>query len=597
LNWEYIVRRNRIGIAIERAGVFVIKRTAGGDKRRQVAAPIKVRSIGTRLSDRTTLVEIGFKTVDGDYCLEMLEFSYLQPGRRNQIKIRLGDKGYKWPQDARVSNEIIKQLAATDPKRRFKLVSAPGWYESEFVLPDKVFSPPERGTDFRIDPNADAHLGAFVRGNGSLKDWKRTVAKPATKSSCMRVAIGAAFAAPLLRLMGMDSFAINWFSNTSDGKTAMLFIAASVAGLIGAEGLPGWGDSEAGIEDQARGHRDCLLPLDESGDGSSKISLIDKARMLAFMIARNRPRKLSTQYERAHGLQGREWRIIAQSTSETALSQAAIAAGDARLGGEEIRFMDVCASEQGSLGIIDGHLTTAPGRTDRETSKELIDQIKADAITNQGYAFREFLDRYFQDPEALSKVKAYKGQFEEKASVASSNAALRIRSNFALIWAAAAMAIDYGVLPWKKSPTFRAVEKCLHKALSEIEASKAAPQSPSGASASVLMALNEGLANADLRTIVLRKKITPGQARRRLKADGFRINGNIFLKPDRLKQWLPSQRERTILKDAEVLRTRRGDTATVEQVIAGIPGKPRYYVLDMEKLDQLLRKSRSDPRR
>jgi hypothetical protein len=159
------------------------------------------------------------------------------------------------------------------------------------------------------------------------------------------------------------------------------------------------------------------------------------------------------------------------------------------------------------------------------------------------------------------------------------------------------MAIDYGVLPWKKSPTFRAVEKCLHKALSEIEASKAAPQSPSGASASVLMALNEGLANADLRTIVLRKKITPGQARRRLKADGFRINGNIFLKPDRLKQWLPSQRERTILKDAEVLRTRRGDTATVEQVIAGIPGKPRYYVLDMEKLDQLLRKSRSDPRR
>jgi hypothetical protein len=85
----------------------------------------------------------------------------------------------------------------------------------------------------------------------------------------------------------------------------------------------------------------------------------------------------------------------------------------------------------------------------------------------------------------------------------------------------------------------------------------------------------------------LRKKITPQQADRRIKADGFRINGYIFLKPDRLKRWLPSQRERTILKDAGVLRTRRGETATVEQVIGGIPGKPRYYVLDMEKLEMV----------
>jgi hypothetical protein len=223
--------------------------------------------------------------------------------------------------------------------------------------------------------------------------------------------------------------------------------------------------------------------------------------------------------------------------------------------------------------------------------------MKLDAGANQGFAFREFMRDYVADAEGLQKVKAYKTEFETKVSVSSSNAALRIRSNFALIWAAAAMAIDYGILPWKKLPTYRAVEKCLRKALSEIEAIKATTQSPGDTSASVLLALNEGLAKADLRKIVLRKKITPQQAHRRVKADGFRINGNIFLKPDRLKRWLPSQRERTILKDAGVLRTRRGDTATVEQVIAGIPGKPRYYVLDVEKLEQLLRKSRGDSRR
>jgi hypothetical protein len=392
--------------------------------------------------------------------------------------------------------------------------------------------------------------------------------------------------------MAMDSFAINWFSTTSDGKTAMLFIAASVAGLIGPDGLPGWADSEPGIEDQARGHRDCVLPLDESGDGSTKMSLKDKARMLAFMIARNRPRRLSKKYERANALQDREYRIIVQSSSELALSQVAIDAGGRRLGGEEVRFTDVPASEPGSLGIFDDQVTARPGKTVRETAKALVEQMKADAEANQGFAFHEFLRKYFDDAEALSKVRAYKDRFESKVSVASSNAALRIRSNFALIWAAAAMAIDYGVLPWKKPPTFRAVKKCLRKALEVIESSKA-PASPDDPTTSILAALNEKLEKADLRKVVLRKQITPQQARRRVKADGFRINGDIYLKPDRLRRWVPSHRDRVVLKDTGVVRTRRDDAATTEQVIAGIPGKPRYYVLDCRKLERLLRKGPS----
>jgi hypothetical protein len=51
------------------------------------------------------------------------------------------------------------------------------------------------------------------------------------------------------------------------------------------------------------------------------------------------------------------------------------------------------------------------------------------------------------------------------------------------------------------------------------------------------------------------------------------------------------------LKDAGVIRTRRNDAATTEQVIAGIPGKPRYYVVDMEKLERLLRKSGRESKR
>jgi hypothetical protein len=297
-------------------------------------------------------------------------------------------------------------------------------------------------------------------------------------------------------------------------------------------------------------------------------------------------------YERANGLQEREYRIIVQSSSELALSQVAIDAGGRRLGGEEVRFIDVCASEPGSLGIFDGAITMQAGKTDRETTKALIEKMKIDAEFNQGFAYHEFLDKYFREAEALSKVRAYKDQFESEVTVPSSNAALRIRSNFALIWAAAAMAIDYEVLPWKKSPTFSAVEKCLRKALYVIEASKSSA-SPVDAATSIVKALNDKLEKADLRKVVLRKQITPQQARRRVKADGFRINGAIYVKPDRLRRWVPSHRDRVVLKDSGVFRTRRDDAATIEQVIAGVPGKPRYYVLDGGKLERLLRKKPS----
>ena len=152
--------------------------------------------------------------------------------------------------------------------------------------------------------------------------------------------------APLLRKLDTDSFAINWFGSTSEGKTITLKVAASVAGLFGPGGaLPSWGDSEAGFEGQAMGHRDCMLPLDETADGEKEMPLEKRARMLAFGIGRNRPRRLSSTYEKAHGLKDREYRLIVLSTSERALGEIATKAGSPRLGGEKVRLIDVPASE------------------------------------------------------------------------------------------------------------------------------------------------------------------------------------------------------------------------------------------------------------
>ena len=106
------MRKTAFKITRKRDGVFLTEETSNGDKRTRVADPIKVRSIGTRLADKVTLVEIRFKTIHGDYRSEMFPFSYLHRERWDKIKVRVGDQGYEWPEDQKLSNEILRQLAA-----------------------------------------------------------------------------------------------------------------------------------------------------------------------------------------------------------------------------------------------------------------------------------------------------------------------------------------------------------------------------------------------------------------------------------------------------------------------------------------------------
>jgi uncharacterized protein (DUF927 family) len=571
-------------------GVFeIITTPACGTKRKKIAKPIRLRAIGKK-EDGVTLAQIRYRTRHGDNLCEFFPWSSLLPENRKTIKNALADRGYEWPPDAKLSSAILDALERSQPKRTFKMVRAPGWYGSVFAIPGQVFASGNDKTEVYIDPDSDAHVGAFVLGDGSLTEWRELVAKPSRKSTRLRLSIAAAFAAPFLRPLGLDSFGINWFSDTSDGKSLCLIIAASVAGLVGVEGLPGWADSGPGIEAMARGHRDCVMPLDESADGEHQMPLEKKSRMVAFLIARNRPRKLSPTYERNHNLANREYRIILLSSSERALTQIARAAGEERLGGEEVRFMDIPASEDGSAGIFDGDIKAIAGKTARETTKALVETLRPNAIKYQGHAFRAMLSRYLTDPHGLKALKKYKKQFERDAVLPDAhNAHYRVRSNFAVIYAAAALAIDYKILPWGKRSTFHAIEKCMRLALAELHTGKV--QGASMASTADVRHLGkflkEQLTRAKVVSVTPKQKVTNRQAYARQKADGFKINGRVLVKPDRFKRWFPAQAERNALKSLKVIIAERKDTATIERKIGGIMGKPRYYAIDVRTLDRL----------
>jgi hypothetical protein len=169
----------------------------------------------------------------------------------------------------------------------------------------------------------------------------------------------------------------------------------------------------------------------------------------------------------------------------------------------------------------------------------------------------------------------------------------RIRSNFAVIYAGAALAIDYGVLPWKKGPTFWAINDCMTGALKQLGECNSDPQNGNVAVQPLLLALKNLLAKSALVAVTPKKRANGAETKRRQDADGFRIGNEILLKGAKLKQWFPDEEERSALigclEGKNVLRRSRPDTPTIEKKISGIHGKPRYYVLDNEQISTTLK--------
>lgn len=564
-------------IKLKKAGVYLLT----GSNEQRIAAPISFHAIGERM-DRNKVVEIRFVNCDGERLSEQFDMGVINVRNLSTIADALGNKGYLWPTDGVSAAEILKVVVAKIPSRRFTFVGAPGWHGNAIVTPLRCYGGTKR---IVIDPQSGAHLASYTKGPGSLRGWRKTVGSLAKQSTGLRLSIAAALAAPLLRPLSMDSFALNLFAPTSTGKSSLLCAAASVTGLNSEDGgLPKWSESESAIEQLAIGHRDGLLPLDESGDQDSKVEAHEKAKKLAFLFSRNRARTLDKTYQKKINLTVRDFRVIVLSTSEAALKTIAEAAGQPRIGGEEVRFIDVPVVEPGRVGVFDG-VEVPSDRDHGEFGRILADNLRRDAVTNQGFAMDAFLKRLMRDPDAaLSRTKHHMSQFTAKISLRlETGPDQRIGANFSLIYAAAALGIEYRILPWKKKATRVAIEKCMASALATIRSSPppvhhalAAPTIK--AAASRLSDLLDGL------TLVPVKKGEPcseNEAHRRQQADGFRVAQKTLVKP---QAWKAGEADKALLIEHQILQTQRSDVATLDRKIIGIPGKRRYYVIDEEKL-------------
>lgn len=569
---------NKVQIELKKAGVFL----ATADGRQLIAAPIKFHAIGERL-DGTKVVEIKFVDCDGNRLSKQFDMAAINPRNLSAMADDLGNMGYLWPTDDVTAVQILKVVVAKIPSRRFAFVGAPGWYDDAIVTLLRQYGGTKR---ILIDPDTGAHLAIYKKGPGSLKGWRKTVGRLAKKSTGLRLSIAAALAAPLLRPLSMDSFALNLFGPTSTGKSSLLCGAASVPGLIDKnQGLPKWSDSETAIEQQAIGHRDGLYPLDESGDQNDKVEAHVKSKQLAFLFSRNRARTLDKSHQKKINLTVREFRVTVLSTSEFALKTMAEVAGQSRIGGEEVRFIDIPVVEPSGLGVFDGVELTS-GRDPGEFGRMLADDLRRNAEIHQGFVMDAFLKKFMRDPEAaVARTKHHMSQFRAKLSLKlETGPHQRICDNFSVIYAAAALGIEYRILPWKKKPTQAAIEKCMAGAFATLRNSTTIASNATTIPCieSAVGELNGYLERLTLISVRKGKRCSQEEAVQRQRADGFRKEREILIKP---KSWKPSAAAKNLLFEHQILRRHRSDAVTIERKVMGVPGKPRYYVIDQAKLE------------
>lgn len=163
-------------------------------------------------------------------------------------------------------NAFHRLLTEADPQARARCVSTLGWHGDAYMLPDEVIGQAE-GEHYVLQSSAPL-VHAF-RCGGTLDGWRDAIGTPGAGNSRLVLSISMAFAAPVLRPLGMEGGGVHWRGGSSTGKTTAVEVAGSVCGG-GRDGYKvTWRATDNGIESVAAVHNDGLAVLDEIGQVSA----------------------------------------------------------------------------------------------------------------------------------------------------------------------------------------------------------------------------------------------------------------------------------------------------------------------------------------
>lgn len=343
-------------------------------------------------------------------------------------------------------NLLMQYIVNSKPDVYATHVSRTGWHNGVFVMPDRVIGTSDERLHFSV---AD-HSADTFKTKGKLHEWQANVSMPCIGNSRLVFAVSAAFASPLLDILGMDGGGFHYRGDSSKGKSTALCLASSVWGSGAKSGgyLQQWRTTDSAMECLAMHRSDCLLALDEIGQIDPKVLGVS-----IYMLGNGEGKNRS---KHGDGLRPKlNWKLIFLSSGEDRLIDMMARVGEKTKAGQEVRFLDIPTEVSEQFGIYE----TLHGETD---SSKFSDKLVAMASKYYGTPSIAYLEKLVDHlHEMPTRFKQAQAAFANKYLSADADGQVkRAASRFALVAAAGELATLWGVTGWDQGEAHKAAEIC-----------------------------------------------------------------------------------------------------------------------------------------
>ena len=320
--------------------------------------------------------------------------------------------------------QFMEYLLEQRPAEVFATTCRPGWHESgAFVVPGRTL-----GSD-KVRYQASGKGQNLFSLRGDLEHWKAEVASKCEGNPILTLAIGCALAGPLLSLVGVLGGGVHLVGDSSSGKSLAQLIGSSVWGDPGIFAAS-WDMTKGGLEIEASGRNDTMLPLDEIKRADPK-----RVQEMAYSLANGQGK--GTMTREREGRAKLSWRLLALSSGERSLSEHAAIGGNAAHAGAELRMVDVNAGTRTHRAFDELH-----GLAGADFHRLLTVAVGA----HHGHLGPAFVEKLLASDDRPGLLEDFAGI---RASFIEDNAqAGRVADRFAVIALAGEMAIAYDLLPW-----------------------------------------------------------------------------------------------------------------------------------------------------
>lgn len=222
---------------------------------------------------------------------------------------------------------------------QWTIINVTGWLNGAYLLPNgEIIGEPKKPIYFT--DRSSSSLGYTT--SGTLTDWQIEIAQNVRGNASMMIGVAVALAAPMLSLLGRESFGVHLFAESSKGKSTTLNIANSIYGNPEKIKLS-WSTTATGVKNEAAARNDGFITLDEIGQAKDGKNL----ETIAYDLF-NETDKIRGEKEGGNR-QIKRWKVSALSTGEKDLETQLRLQGAKVHAGQLVRLLNVPLEEANNL--------------------------------------------------------------------------------------------------------------------------------------------------------------------------------------------------------------------------------------------------------